>query len=137
MSRPQTFHVKRIGACLYPADAEAAARIRKIPVKTATTIRISRERSHEQNSMYWRVLERTVEATGRWRTAEELHLALKVATGFVDQVRLLDGRLVLVPGSIAFDAMGQEDAQRFYDAALKIVSEELMGGMPVEELLAA
>lgn len=86
--------------------------------------------------MYWRVLERAVEATGRWHTADELHLALKVATGYVDKVRLLDGRLVLCPGSIAFDRMNQEEAQRYYDAALKIVADEIMG-CGIEDLLAA
>lgn len=134
--RRHLFHVKRDGNALLPADPAAAEEIRRLPEGERITVRASRERSHEQNALYWRVLERVVEATGRWRTAEELHLALKVATGHVDRVLLLDGRLVLCPGSIAFDKMGQEEAQRYYDAALRIVAEEIMD-CPIEDLLAA
>lgn len=133
--RPQNIRVKRIGYALLPAEREAAKALEKTPLDRPFTIRLWRERSHEQNALYWRCLERVVEATGKWRTPEELHLALKVATGYVDKVRLVDGRLVLVPGSIAFDKMGQDEAQRYYDAALRILCEEIMGGCTVEELL--
>lgn len=133
--RPSTLLMTRIGGMLMPVDARSAEAIRKLPQRKPFAIRLWRERSHEQNAMYWRCLERVVEATGKWRTPEELHTALKVATGYVDKVRLLNGRLVLVPGSIAFDRMSQDEAQRYYDAALRVVCDEIMGGCTVEELL--
>lgn len=134
--KAQTFQVVRIGDRLCPADAAAMAAVHRLPFEKRITIKLQSDRSHEQLAMYWSVLERVVEATGRWHTPEELHLALKVACGYVDKVRLLNGRLVLCPGSIAFDKMGQEEAQRYYDAALKIVAEEIMD-CPIEDLLAA
>lgn len=133
--RPSTIHVRRIGGLLCPADARAAETLHKIPQRAPFSIRVQRERSHEQLALYWQCLERVVEATDRWRTAEELHMALKIATGYVEKVRLIDGRLVLVPGSIAFDAMSQDEAARYYEAALRILCEEVMGGCTVEELL--
>lgn len=134
--KTQILHVKRAGDNLQPADEDAIGIIRRLPVNKRIDIRVWKERSAEQNALYWRILEKTVEATGRWHTANELHLALKVACGYVDKVMLLDGRLVLVPGSIAFDRMNQEEAQRYYDAALRIVCEEIME-MPLEDLIAA
>ena len=134
--KAQTFQVVRIGDRLWPADAAAMTAVHRLPFDKKIQIRLQSDRSHEQLALYWRVLERVVEATGRWHTPEELHLALKVATGYVDKVRLLNGRLVLCPGSIAFDKMGQEEAQRYYDAALRIVAEEIMD-CSVEDLLAA
>ena len=134
--KAQTFRVKRQIGTLIPADLHAQEAIDKLPPGKPFTVRLHGDRSHEQLALYWRVLERVVEATGRWHTPEELHLALKVACGYVDKVRLLNGRLVLCPGSIAFDKMGQEEAQRYYDAALRIVAEEIMD-CSVEDLLAA
>lgn len=133
--KPSTIHVRRIGGLLCPADARAAETLHRIPQRAPFSIRVQRERSHEMNALYWQCLERVVEATDRWRTAEELHLALKIASGYVEKVRLIDGRLVLVPGSIAFDKMSQDEAARYYEAALTVLCTEVMGGCTVEELL--
>ena len=133
--KPVTILCRRIGGALWPADGRAADTLSRIPQRSAVAVRVMRGRSHAQLAMYWSVLEKVVEATGRWRTPEELHLALKVATGHVDIVRLIDGRRVLVPESTAFDAMTQDEAQAFYDAAFRIVADEVMGGMGIDELL--
>jgi hypothetical protein len=133
--KPSTILMRRIGGGLFPAEDKAAEMLLKLRPRVPVAIRVLRHRSPEQTALYWRCLERVVEATGKWRTPEELHLALKVATGRVDVVRLLDGRRVLVPESIAFDAMTQDEATAYFDAALRIVCDELMGGISVEELL--
>src|SRR5262252_4072642 len=125
---------KRIGKGLFPANARAADALQRIPEHATVAVRIDRRRSAAQNCLYWSVLEQVVAATDRWRTAEELHVALKVATGHVDVVRLIDGRRVLVPESTAFDAMSQDEAQAFYDAAFRVIAEDL--GLPLEDLLA-
>jgi hypothetical protein len=133
--KSSTILMRRLGGLLYPAEDKAAEILRRIPPRMPIAVRVLRHRSPEQTALYWRCLERVVEATGRWRTPEELHLALKVATGRVDVVRLLDGRRVLVPESIAFDQMTQDEASAYFDAALRVVCDEIMGGISVEELL--
>lgn len=134
--RPATILVRRAGHGLLPADAQAEAALQRLPRRKPFTIRPWRERSHAENALYWRTLECVVEATGRWRTADELHAALKVACGLVDVVQLVDGRRILAPGSIAFDRMSQDEAGRYYEAAFRVICDEIMGGMSVEELLA-
>ena len=133
--KSSTILMRRLGGFLYPAEDKAVEMLQRIPPRVPIAVRVLRHRSPEQTALYWRCLERVVEATGRWHTPEELHLALKVATGRVDIVQLLDGRRVLVPESIAFDAMTQDEASAYFDAALKIVCDEIMGGITVEELL--
>ena len=127
--------MRHIGGGLFPADATGADLLRHLPPRMPVAVRIMRGRSAVQCALYWSVLEKVVEATGRWRTSQELHLALKVATGHIDIVRLVDGRMVKVPQSTAFDAMTQDEAQAYYDAAFRVICDEVMGGMPVEELL--
>jgi len=134
--RPSIILCRRIGGALWPADGRAGEMLSRIPQRSAVAVRIMRSRSHAQLAMYWGVLEQVVAATGRWRTAEELHIALKVATGHVDIVQLIDGRMVKVPGSIAFDHMNQDEAQAYYDAAFRVICDEVMGGIGIEELLA-
>lgn len=121
---------------LSPADRHAAEELRKIPHRHTVAMRVLRPRSHEQLALYWRCLERVVEATGKFRSPQELHLALKIACGRVETVRLVDGRHVLVPDSVAFDQMSQDDFQAYFNDAMRIVESELIGG-EVEELLAS
>jgi ferric-dicitrate binding protein FerR (iron transport regulator) len=132
--KSSTILMRRIGGGLWPADDKAAALIRRLRPETPVAVRVLRHRSPEQAALYWRVLG-VIMATGKWRTAEELHAALKVATGHVDSVRLVDGRRVLVPQSTAFDQMTEAEASAYYDAALRVVCDEIMGGMSIDDLL--
>jgi hypothetical protein len=133
--KPATLLCRRIGGALWPVDEESKKLARRLPAKKPVAIRLVAERSREQLALYWQVLGRVVDATGRWHTPEELHLALKIATGRVGTVHLLDGRAVLVPASTAFDQMTQDEFQSYFDAAMRIVTDEIMGGVPLEEWL--
>lgn len=134
--RSSTALLRRVGGMFHPADSHAAEILRKIPQRGTVAVRVLRKRNPEQLALYWRVLDKVVESTGKWRTPEELHLALKVATGRVDIVRLLDGRLIKVPDSVAFDQMSQDEFQAYMDAATRILCDEVLGGLELEELLA-
>jgi hypothetical protein len=95
-------------------------------------VRLLRGRSWKQNAFYWHVLEQAVASTGRWRTPQELHAALRIATGYVDEVTMLTGRRVLVPRSTGFAAMTQDEAQAYYDAAFTLLSDTI--GVDIHEL---
>lgn len=127
--------MRRKGGALWAAEPKAGEILAKVPQGGTVAVRIIRSRSARQNAMYWRVLEMIIESTGRWRTPEELHAVLKVALGRVDIVQLLDGRRVLVPQSTSFQAMAQDEAQAYYDAAYRLLCTEVMGGISVDELL--
>ena len=133
--KPTTVLCHRIGGALWPDDERSAEAIRKIPRHKSVAVRVLRERNHESLALYWRVLERVVEATGRWRCAEELHLVLKVATGRIEDITLITGRRVLVPESIAFDQMSQDEFQRYFDQAMRVICNEVFNGISIDELL--
>lgn len=117
---------------LFPADKKAGQAIRRLGEGETITVRLLRGRSWKQNAFYWHVLERAVASTGRWRTPQELHAALRIATGYVDEVTMLTGRRVLVPRSTGFTAMTQDEAQAYYDAAFTLLSDTI--GVDIHEL---
>lgn len=133
--KPSTILMRRVGGMLHPADEKAAKLLRRIPPKTPIAVRILRHRNPAATALYWTVLDRVVEATGRWRTPEELHMALKVALGMVESMVLISGRKILVPQSTAYDQMSEDDFSSYMDSALKILCDEVMGGISVDELL--
>ena len=135
MVKASTVHCRRIGGALWPEDEKSAEMVRKVPRGTSVSVRLLRDRNPEQLKLYWQILDRVVAATGRWRTPEELHLALKIATGHLEEVKLVTGRRILVPESVAFDRMSEDEFLRYFDQAMRVVCEEVMGGCSIDELI--
>lgn len=124
----------RVTAAGYePASDEGWAQHKKLKPEMLVGARIARSRSIQQHRRYWKVLECAVAATDWWDTPELLHIALKEATGHFTIVRLLNGRMIKVPGSTAFDEMTQDEFNHYCDAAFRILAEKLE--MSIEELL--
>ena len=134
--KSSTILLQRRHTGLWPADDKAEALNRRLSPGDVIAVRMLHHRDPGETALYWRCLECAVKATRRWASSEELHIALKIAMGHVETVRLIDGRRVLVPQSTGFDAMSQEDAHAFYDAALRLVCDDIMGGISLDDLLA-
>jgi len=118
----------------YKAGDDAAAKQHaKLKVGSLVGARIARSRSIQHQKMYWSVLSAAVRATDWWETPELLHIALKQATGYVTPVRLMNGRLILVPGSTSFDEMDQDTFSSYCQDAFRILADKLE--MSVEALL--
>lgn len=124
--------VRPTGGILLPADTKALECVRGLEEHMPIPVKLLRSRSARQNALYWQCLERVVDSTGRWRTPQELHAALRIALGHVDEVLTLAGRRVLVPSSTAFAAMSQDEAQAYYDAAFRLLAETV--GCSIDEL---
>jgi len=80
-------------------------------------VEISEFRSNPRMRLYWRMLAIVVDATECAPTSEHLHSALKLELGYGTPVRLRNGMTVLVPGSIAFESMGEAEFKGFFDRA--------------------
>jgi len=127
----------RVTAAGYePVDEDGATQHAKLKPGSIVGAQIARSRSLPQHRRYWSVLASVVtHCPGNWRTPEALHEALKVATGHVEICRLVDGRLIKIPESTAFDAMNQDLWAEYHDAAMHIIEDEILQGMSVDELL--
>lgn len=92
-------------------------------------------RSPARLRFYWQLLGKLVSATDCAPNAEALHSVVKLDLGYATPVRLKNGMTVLVPGSIAFDRMTEQEFQNFLDRAIEWVArnygvtpEEIMNG---------
>ena len=92
-------------------------------------------RSPARLRFYWQLLGKLVSATDCAPNAEALHSVVKLDLGYATPVRLKNGMTVLVPGSIAFDRMTEQEFQNFLDRAIEWIArnygatpEEIMNG---------
>lgn len=118
-----------------PVDDEARAQHAKLAEGDLIAARIDRGRSLPQMRLYWSILHHVAESS-HWETAERLHVALKVRLGYFDLMQLPNGKTVPVVHSASFDGMTQDEFQTYMDRAVKLICEEVLGGMSSADLVA-
>ena len=90
-------------------------------------------RSPKRLRFYWQLLGKLVAATDCAPNAEALHSVIKLDLGYATPVRLKSGMTVLVPGSIAFDRMTEQEFQNFLDRAIEWIGKSF--GLTPEEIM--
>ena len=90
-------------------------------------------RSPSRLRFYWQMLGKLVDATDCAPNAEALHSVIKLDLGYANPVRLRNGMTVLVPGSIAFDRMTEQEFGNFLDRAIAWVTQHY--GVTPEEIM--
>lgn len=92
-------------------------------------------RSPSRLRFYWQMLGKLVAATDCAPNAEALHSVIKLELGYATPVRLKNGMTCLVPGSIAFDRMTEQEFSNFLERAIAWVAanygvtpDEIMNG---------
>jgi hypothetical protein len=106
---------------LQPVDAEILSH-----QQPGAIFRLSHaaRRSNPQNRLYWAILGRAVEATGRWPNAEVLHRVMLIELGYCTTARSVDGKSwVLQPDSTAFAAMRGDTFKGYFDRAIELLAE--------------
>lgn len=90
-------------------------------------------RSPSRLRFYWQMLGKLVDATDCAPNAEALHSVIKLDLGYATPVRLKNGMTCLVPGSIAFDRMTEQEFANFLERAIKWVAENY--GVTPDEIM--
>ena len=100
--------MKRQGKGLVPADPVAAELMAKLPMGKVLKGTISQPRNPDHHRKFFALLGAVFPHQDTYATNESFLSAIKCALGYGESVKLLDGRTVLVPGSISFAKMDQQ-----------------------------
>lgn len=112
----------RRGNCLVPADFAAEDWLQAVPQGKEVLIDWRKPRHPENHRHFFAILKVAVEALDQYDDVESLLDALKIACRHVRPVVTADGEVVLIPKSINFAAMGEEEFKRFKNRALYYLS---------------
>lgn len=130
-------------AVIDEAGAEALAKIKRGDV---VEVSIKQRRNMKLLRKFWKLMEVVHHNISheQYPTKESLAEALKIDCGIRQEVRLIDGRLGFIAGSIAIDALTQAEFSDFYERCVRVLCQYFLPGMPegplkreVEELLGA
>jgi len=131
----ETIYVRRRGNKLEPCSLVDEEALNELPEGKDLSATIARTRSTKQHRFFWALLQKICENHETYRRPEQLLLWLKVKLGYVEQVRFHDDQVWWVPQSISFNAMGQDEFKKFFDAALDVIVEEVIPDINQYELL--
>jgi len=133
VARPP-IQISKSGGQLLPLTVYDAEAIEERSEGQIFTLRPVKHRSPPQHKMYWQILKRTVEATGKWATPSHLHDDLKMLLGYHKAtLNLLTGEVYYRADSIAYQKMDQEEFNKYLDAAMGKLAE-VLGHDPMELL---
>lgn len=126
-------YVMRRGDTLVPEMQADAEMIRKMQPGERIRVDLRTGRSPSRLRFYWQLLNRLVEATDCAPNSEALHSVIKLDLGHATPVRLKNGYTVLVPSSIAFDKMTEEDFAAYLERAIEWIASNY--GVTPDELM--
>lgn len=112
------------------------ARILKLKSKPGEWLRIefSSPRHLKHHRKFFALLQLIAENSEVYDTAEKALVAVKLCTGYADPlIHPATGEVLMIPRSIAFENLGQEDFERFYEAALAAVSSHIVPHLRPED----
>ena len=107
----------RKGTSLVPEMEYDARALDGINQGQRVRIEIKEFRNLDRHRAYWAMLHEVVSATECALTPERLHDVIKLEAGLIEHVRLPNGFMVALPGSIAFDKVSEAEFVAFFEAA--------------------
>jgi hypothetical protein len=121
-SETPSIYCVRYGSNLVGEMAADRERIAEIKEGERVRVDVRTGRVPSRLRFYWSFLHEVVKATECCPTAEALHELIKLETGYTTPVKVR-GYTVLVPRSIAFSSMSEEEFTKFLQDGLRFVAE--------------
>lgn len=129
-----TFVAVRRGRVLFAASERSEEILGELPYNKPVMMEARSARNPQHHELFFAILDRVVKATGRYPNSDALNKALKFQLGITEEWFDLAGELHIVPGSIAWSAMSQEEFGGYFDQAMLIIGEHFFSLMTVEQI---
>jgi hypothetical protein len=131
--RPPAILVRRQGAALVGYADMDVELITRLDASAEIQIAVTNHRNVARHRLYWAVLTIVAQNLPMPMRPERLHGAVKLMLG-VSVLVSLPGQDFIIPGSIAFDSMGEPEFRDFLDRFLDLIGERLLPGVDLAAL---
>lgn len=123
----------RKGTTLVPEFQYDAEMISELPEYDRIRVDLRTGRSPPKLRFYFQLLRKLIAATDCAPNTNALHAVIKLDLGHAEPVRLKNGMTVLVPASVAFDRMNEQDFSVFLEKAIEWIATNY--GLTPDELM--
>ncbi len=133
------FSAIRVGTDLRPTQPDGEDIVRSLSGDAEIMVDVKQRRNVQQHklamamiTLVWQNIPENI--SHLWPTKDHFRKMLLEATGYVDEYRDIAGNVKVVPKSMAFDKMPQEEFNNFFKDAHKIIEERIIPGIGSEDL---
>lgn len=123
------------GEALWPHANYDREMLLELPRNATVRLQFAQPRSLPRHRLYRVVLRQVVKNTHLFATEEALHKTLLVGCGVVEPVITVEGEILMIPSSTAFDAMPEEEFKAYFDEAMQIITTNIIPDMDIDDLL--
>jgi hypothetical protein len=127
--------IKKLGS-LRPVDQMGIDAIAKLKEGEQVTVECKRARNGKQHRLYWALMNLIYGQQSRYATLEQMSNAIKCAVGYCDEIETKGGKVLVIPKSIAFHAMPQDQFAEFFDRVLELVTTKILPNVSDADLRA-
>lgn len=121
-------YCRKQGYCLVPEQKYDSDELDAVPNNALVRVRVTQPRNPQHHRLYWAVLSKVYENTDCFPSIEGLHYWLKIKAGYVDHITVREGETTIIPKSISFAAMDQTQFKDYFEAAMSVISTEVLPG---------
>lgn len=120
---------------LAPDDESATAVLRRIKPGDVVRVDVRRPRNLSAHRRWWALCNLVYANSDVYPSPEVVHAHLKLLAGCVDNVVLKStGEVVMVPKSMSFAAMDEDEFQDVWQRAVKAICEHILPGVTDHEI---
>ena len=126
-------HVIRKGGGkeLLPYSNDDTNKILKLKKNTVYRVNIKQPRNYKHHSKYFALCRMICDNTEYFTSEKQVSEYLKLKTGHIESF-VIGNETIIIPKSINFDTLAQDEFEKYYDACLPIIAELL--GCTVHEI---
>lgn len=121
--------MQRRGAFLVPQAPIDGEMLEAFPAGKTLKVKVTQPRNVKAHRLYFAMLRLVADNLSVPVTTAALHEWVKLKTGVTAAIPLKSGNVDLVPGSIAFDQMDDDEFRSFLESAKTLIVEHLIPGL--------
>jgi hypothetical protein len=125
----------REGKRLAAADPVSLEALESIREKETVTAAIRRNRNPAHHRKLWALIATVFPHQQQYATQQDLLNALKVATGYFETGKTIDGIPFMIPKSISYASMSQTPFEQWYDRVVDVILTRILPSVNRDELV--
>lgn len=120
-------------AGLVPADEAAKQAVKRWKMGETLKCSVRKPRDYKNHRRYFGLLNLTFENQDKYTSFEHFRKAVQIAAGHVDELISLEGEVLLLPKSIAYDALDEMEFSKVFGETMTVCAK-ILGDLDLDHL---